>query len=204
MAKSKPIGLRKIAKPEDWSKIIISFPKPADVLAEPKHFEQRILLPQYSIPGSIIKPEFADVVFHFIVTPVFLDYADFRLTADNKYEIVSYSETPISNFDEKFLKWCANDMEDNFDGYEDEPTYFEVDKSVKSESIYKGGEPIWDQTTYEKDHVRKTDYTLDIFKDENGELMQYIATLYDDEVYGSYNLFYSPKTRLIRQFHQST
>ena len=46
--------------------------------------------------------------------------------------------------------------------------------------------------------------TLDIFKDENGELMQYIATLYDDEVYGSYNLFYSPKTRLIRQFHQST
>lgn len=204
MARSKPIGLRQIDKPEDPSKVIVSFPKPADVLAEPKHFDQEILLPQYSIPGDVIKPEFADLIFHFIVTPVFLDYADFRLTADNKYEIVSYSETPIANFDEEFIEWCADEMSDNFHGYEDEPTYFEVDKSVTRKSLYMGGEPIWDQTTYEKDHVRKTDYTLDIFKDENGELMQYIATLYDSRVYGSYNLFYSPKTRLIRQFHQST
>ncbi|MBN9283184.1 MULTISPECIES: hypothetical protein [unclassified Flavobacterium] len=204
MARSKPIGLRQVAQPEDLSKIIVSFPKPADVLAEPEHFEQQILLPQYSIPGHFIKPEFTGLVFHFIVTPVFLDYADFRLTADNKYEIVSYSETPISDFDEKFLKWCADEMEDNFYGYKEEPIYFEVDKSVKSESIYMGGEPIWDQTTYEKDNVRKTDYSLDIFKDENGEVMEYIATLYDDEVYGSYNLYYSPKTRLLRQFHQST
>ncbi|RZJ70742.1 hypothetical protein [Flavobacterium sp.] len=204
MSKSKPIGLKRTTKAEPVENVIVAFPKPSDVLAEPKHFEQKIALPQFSIPGNFIKPEFADLVFHFIVTPVFLDYADFRLTDDNKYEIVSYSETRISEFDAKFLEWCASEMHDNFYGYEDEPTYFELNPSEKDGSIYVGGEPIWDQTTYEKEHKRKTDYSLDIFKDENGDVMEFIAALYDENIFGSYNLFYSPKMRLIRQFHQST
>ncbi len=204
MPKSKPFGIRKITSSDVSDNLIVGFPKPSETLANPEHFDQRIILPQYSIPGKFIKLEFEGLLFYFMVTPVFLDYADFRLTDDNKYEIVSYSKTPIANFDAKFIDWCEGDMQDNFHGYESEPTYYQADKSVKESGIYIGGEPIWDQGSYEKGDSGKTDYSLDIFKDENGDLMHFIAALYDGEIFGSYNIFYSPKTRLVRQFHQST
>lgn len=54
----------------------------------------------------------------------------------------------------------------------------------------------------ERDYV--TDYNVQELKDENGDTMEFIANLYEGVLFGSYYLYFSPKTRLVRQFFQCT
>ena len=52
-----------------------------------------------------------------------------------------------------------------------------------------------------------TDYTMDEFKDENGETLEFVFSAsgsYGFDVFGKYSLFFSPETRLVRIFFQCT
>lgn len=125
-------------------------------------------------------------------------------------------------------------MEEDFEVMEEEPRFlFNIDESSDESyssdlQFTVGTEPCWAQATlmrkkteeeiqsdydtsnmmmYQEpfhNHDYVTDYDLLEFQDENGETMELVAELNSDDVFGSYYLYFSPKTRLVRQFFQCT
>ncbi len=50
-----------------------------------------------------------------------------------------------------------------------------------------------------------TDYTLEELKDENGDALEFVGSIgHQFDIFGSYYLFYSSKTKLVRLFFQCT
>jgi hypothetical protein len=219
------LNFKAASEPIDIANAIVGFPKPESVLQNAVYFEKGIIMPQYSVHGHLIGTEYAGLCFHFMVTPVFLNYADFRLTEDNQYELLCFDGDAVADFTEEDIADAAQEMEEAFDGYEDEQSYFVVynpDSEYVSSDLKIGThEPVWCQGHYERKKTAEeiaaenrndeedyedytTDYTLPIFKDENGDTLRFVAELYAGDVFGSYYLFYSPTTRLVRQFFQCT
>jgi len=195
----------------DWDAIL--YPDAKTLLTQPQYVdEHRTLMPAASIKGRVIRAEFADLIFHFLVAPVDKDYVDFRLTDDNRYELLCINEEFIASLSEEYLNDAAEEMEDAFDEREDpRPMKFVRSTDENPRGVILGlqvADPCWCQATYEKRELegvkRETDYTLSVFKDENGEALEFIGELRCGEVFGSYYLFYSPGTRLVRQFFQCT
>jgi hypothetical protein len=209
----------------DAANTLVDFPIPATVLQNPIYFDHRIILPKYSFEGGLIAKKYSKLRFHFMVIPVFLDYVDFRLTDDNKYELLRFNDDAVSDFTEKDIQRAAREMEEAFDDYENEPSYYtgyNPGSEYISDKVKIGAsEPVWCQSHYQRKKTAEeiaaearnedddhddytTDYTLPIFKDENGDALQFVCELYEGNVFGSYYLFFSPKTRLVRQFFQCT
>ncbi len=210
-------SVNEITNPADT---ITDFPNPAETLTDASLVEKRLLLPKYSFPGHLIDEAYTGLKFHFIVAPIFVDFIDFRLTPDNKYELLSFDDRAFADFTDDYITDVADEMDEAFDGFEDVPSYYtlynEDDEYVSDRVELKIDEPAWCQGHYMRkktaeelaaktdDEAYTTDYSLPIFQDENGDLLKFICELYDGGVFGSYYLFFSPKTRLLRQFFQCT
>ncbi|MDR6919740.1 hypothetical protein [Chryseobacterium sp. 2987] len=203
---------------------------PGSVLTDPSHFERRILLPKYSFPGLTIDRKYEGLAFHFVLMPVFNTLIDFRLTADNKYDVLRFDDLEPKDFTDDFAIHCESEMDTYFDEVDEKSRFFIVDRNADSYDdlcLAIGTEPFWDQSDFmrektdeeiqadfdafnmdmrdpfdDRDYV--TDYDSPELKDENGDTMEFVAKLYHGEVFGSYYLYFSPKTRLVRQFFQCT
>lgn len=75
------------------------------------------------------------------------------------------------------------------------------------------GDERWSETRLEDlcwkledDGYDLTNYRLDTFKDEEGNPLEFVfrATESSFDIFGSYSIFYSPTTRLVRTFFQCT
>lgn len=202
---------------------------PSKVLADPFYFDQQILLPKYSFPGSVVDKKFSGLRFHFVMAPVFNSVLDFRLTEDNKYELLRFDDKSPENFTPEFIEWCNSEIDDYFNEIPEQSVYFTGDSEKSSGDLILtfGTECSWDQQDYMRekteeevqadndayhmnmrDSFQDNDYVTDLdapeLKDENGETMKFISKLYAGNVFGTYYLYFSPKTRLVRQFFQCT
>lgn len=203
---------------------------PGSVLTDPSHFDRKILLPKYSFPGLTVDRKYEGLTFHFVLMPVFNTLIDFRLTADNRYEVLRFDEVEPKDFTDDFATHCESEMDTYFDEVEEKPRFLTVDpKSDEYNSLCLsiGTEPFWDQSDFMREKTLEevqadfdafnmdmrdpfdsrdyvTDYDAPELKDENGDTMEFIAELYYGGVFGSYYLYFSPKTRLVRQFFQCT
>ncbi len=199
---------------------LVNFPNAESVLADTKYFDCKILLPKYSFAGEIINAAYSGLQFHFVVAPIFIDCVDFRLNAENKYELLRFDKQAATDFSDDYMNRAAREMEEAFDEFEDKPSFYtlydDTGEYVSGKVKLKIDEPCWCQSHYQRlktakelaastdDDKYTTDYKLPIFKDENNDKLHFIAELYAGDVFGSYYLFFSPKTRLVRQFFQCT
>lgn len=229
--RSREIYFNKIENQKSETEVLEEMSDPAKVFTDPFYFDKKILLPKYSFPGSIANKKYADLVFHFVIVPVFNTWVDFRLTDDNKYEVLCFDDKLPGDFTPDFINMCEDHIDTYFDEIPEKSNYFTAADSKKgydSLLLVIGTEPFWDQTDYmrekteeevqadddaydmmmnedpflERDYV--TDYNVQELKDENGDTMEFIAELYEGVLFGSYYLYFSPKTRLVRQFFQCT
>lgn len=230
----KYISLKETKDPNEFAAAVKELADPAAVLENAALFERKVILPKYTVPGHFIKKEYKGLDFHFVITPIFGDYIDFRLTAGNKYEVIGLDGTPVSEITEEYIKGAIAEMDSDFDEMATKPAYYVVDKTdnksnhINSLCICVGTDPSWDQGTFERektdeegewdedlsyvddsneelwDNEYVTDFTLPVFKDENDDTLEFVCKLYAGSVFGTYYLFFSPKTRLVRQFFQCT
>ncbi len=232
--KVRKIYFSEIKEPNVQDFFVKELSDPAEILTNQSYFDQNILLPKYSLPGSIIDKKYDGLVFHFVIVPVFNEWVDFRLTDDNKYELLRFDDVEPKDFTTDFTERCESEMDTEFREIEDKPRYFTVDES--SDKMWwdsdrlllsAGTEPFWDQSDFMREKTDEeiqadfdgcnmsmqdpfdsrdevTDYDSPELKDENGDTMEFVAKLYSGEVFGSYYLYFSPKTRLVRQFFQCT
>lgn len=214
--------------------VIEELADPSKVLTDPSLIQKMIVLPKYSFPGSMINKKYKGLVFHFVMVPIFNTWIDFRLTEDNKYELLCFDDKLPGDFTQDFIEMCKDEMDTNFEEIKDSSRYFIIDESPnklwwESNNLLfsVGTEPTWEQSDFmrekteeeiqadydafnmniqdpfsEKDEV--TDYNLPQLKDENGDTLEFVAKLNSGQVFGSCYLYFSPKTRLVRQFFQCT
>lgn len=233
--KKREICLAETDEPNAYKNVAEVLSDPAKILTDRSYFDKKIILPKYSFPGAIISKKYEDLVFHLVVTPIFNESIDFRLTDDNKYELLRFDDKTSGDFTPDFIKRCKIEMEEDFEMMDEEPRYFfnvdeSSDKSLEScdLELIVGTEPDWAQATLMREKTEEeiqsdydasnmmtyeapfhddeyvTDYDLPEFKDENGETMEFVVSLYSGDFFGSYFLYYSPKTRTVRQFFQCT
>ncbi|RZJ70736.1 hypothetical protein [Flavobacterium sp.] len=227
----KEIEFRPTTNPEDFAKAVVDLANPEDVLTDTTLLDKQVLLPKISMPGYLADPKFEGLTFHFVITPIFSDVVDFRLTEDNKYEFLSMDGKTFDEMSEEFLADCADEMEQDFDERNEETTYH-----LPADEHYDGidiqiGAPSWCQEKFQRqlddaeiealearqengevfdywsfdfDFGYETDYTDPGLQDENGDALEFVAQLNEGGAFGTYYLFYSPKTRLVRQFFLCT
>lgn len=225
-------------------------PTPESCLKETELYDKEYLYPFFSIEGDVINEKYKGLKFHAISCPVFLDYVDYRLLEDNRYQFLGTNEFKAADFPDfsSFLKKLLENYRDN--------EHFDIDKTPENLSVSKEehGRFIdhrdfieletngvsWCQGTYtfngkalenhiidndpnydpdeDEDKMSEifvdlesdydiTDYSLDQFKDENGETLKFIFSTfgsYGFDIFGNYSLYFSPKTRLVRLFFHCT
>ncbi|MFC3157971.1 hypothetical protein ACFOEQ_05250 [Chryseobacterium arachidis] len=210
--KKREICLTETDEPNAYKNVAEVLSDPAKVLADRSYFDKKIILPKYSFPGAIISKKYEDLVFHLVVTPIFNESIDFRLTDDNKYELLRFDDKTPDDFTPDFIKRCKIEMEEDFEMMDEEPRYFfnvdeASDKSLEScdLELIVGTEPDWAQATLMREKTEEeiqsdydaanmmthkapfhddeyvTDYDLPEFKDENGETMEFVTSLYSGD-----------------------
>lgn len=230
--KQREIEFAETDEPSMYKNIVKALSDPKEILTDSSYFDNNIIFPKYSFPGEIISRKYEGLVFHFVAAPIFNNSIDFRLTNDNKYELLRFDDKTPNDFTPDFLKKCKIEMEEYFEEIGEESRYFfdtreSSDKSWGYDLKLTVDEPYWAQATlmrrkteeetqsdydtsyildnktlYTEDYV--TDYDLSEFKDEKGNTMEFVAELNADDVFGAYYLYFSPETRLVRQFFQCT
>ncbi|MDR2238278.1 MAG: hypothetical protein LBE92_19305 [Chryseobacterium sp.] len=233
--KQDEIDFTETDDPDAYTNVIEALTDPSKVLTDRSYFDKNIILPKYSFPGEIISRKYEGLVFHFVITPIFNSSIDFRLTDNNKYELLRFDDKMPGDFTPDFLEECKMEMQEDFELMGEKTVYFfNIDESSDKEwkrtdlKLTVGTDPCWAQATLmrrkneeeiQSDHDASnmmmyeepfrndryvTDYDLPAFKDENDDKMELVAELNSDDVFGTYYLYFSPKTRLVRQFFQCT
>ncbi|MCS4300670.1 hypothetical protein [Chryseobacterium sp. BIGb0232] len=225
------IYFNRLENPDPSIDVLEEISDPSKVFTDPSYFHQMVLLPKYSFPGSIAHKKYTDLRFHFVIVPVFNTWVDFRLTEDNIYEVLCFDDQLPGDFTPEFIKRCEDNIDTYFEEIPEKTRYFiasDTEMGYDSLLLSTGTEPIWDQADYMREKTEEeiqadydanhmnilsdpfqdrdyvTDYDAPELKDENGDTMVFIAQLYEGILFGSYYLYYSPKTRLVRQFFQCT
>jgi hypothetical protein len=124
---------------------------------------------------------------------------------DSEEKLTSYVEEFIAQNleDDSVQKYLNEDFEiyqkDLFeDGYSKEEC---LSFSIENLKAY-----LFDEFCFDlKKDGDQTDYSLDDLKDENGDPLEFVASISTGfDIFGSYYLYYSPKTKLVRLFFQCT
>lgn len=226
----KEIEFEETTNPEEFAIAVVDLANPEQVLTDTTLLEKEMILPKISLPGHYVDDKYKDLVFHFVVTPIFNDVIDFRLTASNQYEFLTFDGKTIDEFSDEFIARCANEMGQDFEERSTETTYHIPAEDADGIDIQFGA-PSWCQYKFQRELNEEemkeldrrseeeedfdhndfdcnygyvTDYTDPGLQDENGEPLEFIAQLNEGSVFGVYYLFFSPTTRLVRQFFLCT
>ena len=118
----------------------IQRPDPAFVLSNPEFAEKQVLLPVFSIQGEAIGSELAGLWFHFLVQPVYMDTVDFRLNAQNQYELLKLNGKAAEELTEEDLEEAATEMEEAFSETDDTREFLLPEESYQSEYSWNKGD----------------------------------------------------------------
>ncbi len=200
---------------------ILYFPKWETVITEGYETLKKVLLPILKINGAFIDPKYDGIPFClFAHTDNVYGGLEFKLLENGKYKLLRLDDEEMtSEADQIRVADEAEEEDDIFDDIPEDPYFLKPIDAIYSSYAIETGIPTWAQVTFLDDTLfRKvqqqpelarsidiTDYSLSDFQDANRQRMEFIcATRSMYHVFGYHYLFYSPTTRVIRQFFECT
>lgn len=200
---------------------ILYFPTWETVITDGYDILKKVLLPILKINGAFIHHKYAGLSFClFAHTDNIYSTLEFQILENGKYEPLLLDYDPVTSEAEQIR--IANEAEgedDIFDDIPDAPYFLKPNDKAYSSYAIETGIPTWAQVTLVDGELLKkvyqqpelaaytdtTDYSLGDFRDANEEKMEFIcATRSMYHVFGYHYLFYSPKTKVVRQFFECT
>ena len=91
--------------PSDKNVVGLIHPAPKDCLVNTKLCDLGYLYPFFSVEGKAINKKYKGLKFHFLANPTHLNYMDYRLLEDNRYEIVGTNKHKVSDLKILILFW---------------------------------------------------------------------------------------------------
>lgn len=255
-------------------------PLPENCLNNTKLYDLNYLNPVFSIEGEVINNKYKELKFHFLSCPIDVDYVDYRILENNRYEVLGTNVHRVSDYDtyDDFLNalsyanighfdgekesvsvgiqkedndsptfqlmiekcnWCQGtyvrneeEAEEKLTGFIEEfiqqnldeesiKKYLDEDYEMYQKELFEDGYSKEECLSFSLNNLKEylfdefcfdfiqdgdtTNYSLDDLKDENGDPLEFVASIRNGfNVFGSYYLYYSWKTKLVRLFFQCT
>lgn len=127
-------------------------PLPKTCLKNTKLYDLKYLNPIFSIEGNIINDKYKTLKFHFLTCPVNLDYVDYKILENNRYDILGTNTHRVSDYDtyDNFVNALHHGECGHFDGEKESLTVAIKAVSTNNSDTYKlnTGKCNWCQGTY--------------------------------------------------------